>query len=111
MKGSTTPTLSHWVRICCTNWKFVRHPDELKSYDMEQYRKYRIETAEYVMSHPIWIEYEKNIPEDIFLNERRSELNENKSKQVLDDLFEDITKVVYKILDSDDIVNSIKKDF
>lgn len=102
MKGTYTETIPHWVRICCSNWKFKHYPDELKSYDMDQYRKYRSETADYVMSHPIWIEYEKNLPKDIFVNKSNSEL---------DKLFDEVTDVVYKILDSNDMVDSIKKDF
>jgi hypothetical protein len=35
----------------------------------------------------------------------------NKSRKELDKLFEEVTKVVYKILDSNDMVDSIKKDF
>ena len=102
MKGTYTETIPHWVRICCSNWKFKHYPDELKSYDIDQYRKYRIETANYVMSHPIWIEYEKTLPKDMFLNKTNSEL---------DKLFDEVTNVVYKILDSNDMVDSIKKDF
>lgn len=102
MKGTYTETIPHWVRICCSNWKFKHYPDELKSYDIAQYRKYRIETANYVMSHPIWIEYEKTLPKDMFLNKTNSEL---------DKLFDEVTNVVYKILDSNDMVDSIKKDF
>lgn len=102
MKGTCTETLLHWVRICCSNWKFLHYPEELKSYDMDKYRKYRAETATYIMNHPIWIEYEKTFPKDVFLNKNRVEL---------DKLFDEVTSVVYKILDSNDMVDSIKKDF
>lgn len=111
MKGSVTESLAHWVRICCSNWLFLHRPEELKKYDVKQYRDYRIKMSKIVMEHNIFKEYEKTLPEDLFTNKEYEKKTTDLNHTKMDVYFDNTTKVVYKILDSIDMVEQIKEDF
>lgn len=111
MKGSVTESLAHWVRICCSNWLFIHNPDELKKYDVKQYRDYRIKMSMLVMEHQIFKEFEQTLPEDLFTNKEYNRTMVDEKHSQTDVYFDSTTTVVYKILDTIEMNEQIKKEF